>query len=106
MDDQKRKDVTYASCALCNKKVKAQSSTERVLCVNCMAFIVETLDINPDQDYPLFIDFAYEAKRRLRSGDEIKDIFSNKPKGFEKWLIKNHIKKGYGLILEHEDKSS
>jgi hypothetical protein len=99
MKSGKKKD-SYSSCALCNKKTRDKSTTEQVLCVKCMAFIVENLDINPDDDYPLFIDYAYEAKRRLRSGDEIKDIFRNKPQGFEKWLLKNHVKKGYGLILE------
>ena len=92
-------DFNISSCVICSMKLKEKTATERALCFKCMAYIVENLDINPHEDYPLFIEYAYEVKRRLSSGDEIRNIFRNKPKGFEQWLTENHMKKGYGIIL-------
>jgi hypothetical protein len=64
-----------------------------------MALLVESIDINPHEDYPVFIDFAYQTLDKLNSGEDLKTIFESIPDGFEEWLINNAKKAGYGITF-------
>jgi hypothetical protein len=63
-----------------------------------MAKIVKEINIEPDEHYSDFIDFAYNAKNRLLNGEDAADIIANAPEGFDVWLKKNSSLKGYGVI--------
>ena len=86
------------ACFICSKSLATDKEIRQGLCLNCMAYIIQNLDITPDGDYPIFIDFAYEVKNRLELGEAVESALKNIPEGFGKWLINNYTKTGFGLV--------
>jgi hypothetical protein len=68
-----------------------------------MAYLIESIDINPHDDYPEFIDFAYHSLDRLVSGEELQAIFKDIPNGFQEWLVNNAKKAGYAMALDQKE---
>ena len=91
------------SCLFCNKQLTKNVELRQGLCLDCMAFLVENIDIDPDEDYPLFIDFAYKAKERLLTSETAESIFENAPDGFGEWLLHNATKIGFGVTSNEID---
>ena len=90
----------FFNCVFCNKNKNKNNITKNI-CLNCMASIITRIDINPNKDYQKFIDFAYDAKNRLLSGESANTIFKNLPEGFEDWLQENFMKTGFGIISKN-----
>jgi hypothetical protein len=101
----KPNDVLYSTCVLCNKQFPKSNQSEISLCSHCMALLIQSIDIFPEEDYPVFLDYAYQAKDRLVSGEDIKSIAKDAPDGFKKWLVKNAKKTGFAITSDHVDYS-
>ena len=89
-----------SNCILCNKQIVNNEGIRKRLCLNCLAYIIQKIDIEPHEDYQQFIDFANNSKHRLLDGEKPEVIFKNIPNGFEDWLNNNFIKTGYGITLD------
>ena len=103
MDDREFVSTTnkkILKCILCNKKITLDPGIRRTICLNCMAHLIKNLDIEPNNDYSDFLDFAYNAKDRIMKGENVVTIFNNIPDGFEDWVRKNSTKTGFGITLE------
>jgi hypothetical protein len=87
--DMEIRGYHITSCLFCNRQLTKNVELRQGLCLDCMAFLVENIDIDPDDDYPLFIDFAYKAKERLHTSETAESIFENAPEGFGEWLLHN-----------------
>ena len=90
-------NIEIETCIFCSKKITKNEGLRRIMCIHCMAKIVEKLNILPNEHYSEFIDFAYGAKDRLINGEDAGLIFKNVPEGFDEWLKKNSSKTGFGL---------
>lgn len=90
----------FFNCIFCNKNTKKNNITKSI-CLDCMASIVTRIDIYPDETYQEFIDFAYNAKKKLSNGESAELIFKNLPEGFEDWLRENFMKTGFGIISKN-----
>jgi hypothetical protein len=93
-------DLNINSCICCGKKITKNENIRNIMCIDCMAKIIKDINIEPDDDYSDFIDFAYDIKKRLEKGEDARKIMKNTPEGFEVWLKKNSSLSGYGLISE------
>ena len=93
-------DKNINSCICCGKEVTRNKAIRRIMCIDCMANIIENINIEPDEHYTDFIDFAYSAKDRLLNGEDASDIMDNAPVGFDIWLKKNASLSGYGIISD------
>jgi len=91
------------SCLFCNRHLTKNTETRQGLCLDCMAFLIDNIDIDPGEDYPLFIDFAYAAKERLTTNETAESIFENAPEGFGEWLLQNSKKIGFGVSSDTID---
>jgi len=90
----------FFNCIFCNKNIKKNNITKGI-CLDCMASIITRIDIYPDETYQKFIDFAYNAKKKLTNGESAELIFQNLPEGFEDWLKENFMKTGFGIISKN-----
>ena len=99
-DFQKDLNKVISHCLFCNKKIVDNKGIRKSICLNCMAYIIHKIDIQPHRDYQQFIDFAYESRHRLLDGEKPEVIFQNLPNGFEEWLQNNFIKTGYGVTSD------
>jgi len=90
-------DIELNACICCNKKITKNEGIRRIMCIYCMAKIVEKINIIPDEQFSEFTDFAYEVKDRLAKGEDAGLIFKNVPEGFDEWLKKNSLKTGFGV---------
>jgi hypothetical protein len=88
------------SCICCGKKIIENVTIRRSICLDCMANIVKDINIEPNEHYSDFIDFAYSAKNRLEKGEDPVKIMKNAPEGFDDWLKKNSSLRGYGIISD------
>jgi transcription elongation factor Elf1 len=88
---------SFFNCIFCNRSIDKNNVTNSI-CLDCMASIITRIDIYPDEGYQKFIDFAYNAKNRLFSGESANTIFQDMPDGFEDWLKENFMKTGFGII--------
>ena len=93
-------DKIIDSCICCGKEVTKNNIIRRIMCMDCMANIIKNINIEPDEHYIDFIDFAYRIKDRLISGEDASDIMDNAPDGFDLWLKKNASLRGYGIISD------
>jgi len=93
-------DIGLNTCILCGKKITKNQKIRRIMCNECMAYIVKKLSIPSNEDNPDFIDFTVDAKGRLLHGDDIKSIFNNIPEGYEEWLKNNPFTKGFGVTSD------
>ena len=93
-------DKNIDSCICCGKKITENVTIRTIMCIDCMAKIIKEINIEPDEDYSDYIDFAYNVKKRLEKGEEVSNIMKNTPDGFDAWLKKNSSLRGYGLISE------
>ena len=93
-------DIGFNACIFCSKQITKNQKIRRIMCTQCMAYIVTKLSIPSNEDNPDFIDFTVDAKSRLLHGDDIKSIFNNIPEGYEEWLKKNPFSKGFGIISD------
>jgi hypothetical protein len=93
-------NIDIDSCICCGKEVTKNKVIRRIMCLDCMANIIKNINIDPDEHYSDFIDFAYNAKDRLLNGEDAENIMDNAPEGFDVWLKKNSSLSGYGIISD------
>ena len=93
-------DIGVNACVYCSKQITKNQKIRRIMCTQCMAYIVTKLSIPSNEGNPLFIDFTVDAKSRLSRGEDIKSIFNNIPEGYEEWLKKNPFSKSFGIISD------
>ena len=93
-------DIGLNVCILCSKQITKNKKIRRIMCTQCMAYLVKNINIVSNEDNPEFIDFTVDAKSRLSDGEDIKSIFYNIPKGYEEWLKNNPFSKGFGIISD------
>ena len=93
-------DMGLNACIFCSKQTTKNQKIRRIMCTQCMAYIVKKLNIVSNEDNPEFIDFTVDAKSRLSLGEDIKSIFNNIPEGYEEWLKKNPFSKSFGIISD------
>ena len=93
-------DIGLNACIFCSKQISKNQKIRRIMCTQCMAYIVKKLNIVSNEDSPEFIDFTVDAKNRLSRGEDIKSIFNNIPEGYDEWLKKNPFSKSFGIISD------
>ncbi len=93
-------DIGLNACIFCSKQISKNQKIRRIMCTQCMAYIVKKLNIVSNEDSPEFIDFTADAKSRLSRGEDIKSIFNNIPEGYDEWLKKNPYSKSFGIISD------
>ena len=93
-------NIGFNACIFCSKQITKNQKIRRIMCTQCMAYIVKKLNIVSNEDNPEFIDFTVDAKSRLSLGEDIKSIFNNIPEGYEEWLKKNPFSKGFGIFSD------
>jgi hypothetical protein len=93
-------DIGVNACIFCGKQITKNRQINRIMCIECMAYIVKKLSIPSNEDNPDFIDFTADAKNRLLHNDDIKSIFNNIPEGYEEWLKKNPSAKSFGITCD------
>ena len=93
-------DMDINSCICCGKQITKSEIIRKIMCLDCMAKIVKDINIEPNEHYSDFIDFAYNAKNRLENGEDPGKIMKNAPEGFDDWLKKNSSLRGYGIISD------
>jgi hypothetical protein len=93
-------DIGLNACIFCSKQITKNQKIRRIMCTQCMAYIVKKLNIASNEDNPEFIDFTIDAKSRLSRGEDIKSIFNNIPEDYEEWLKKNPFSKGFGITSD------
>ena len=93
-------EINIDSCICCGKQITENASIRRIMCIDCMAKIIKEINIEPDEHYSDFIDFAYSVKNRLEKGEDAGEIMENIPDGFDAWLKKNSSSRGYGIISD------
>ena len=93
-------DIGLNACICCSKQITKNQKIRRIMCTQCMAYIVKKLNIVSNEDSSEFIDFTVDAKSRLSRGEDIKSIFNNIPEGYDEWLKKNPFSKSFGIISD------
>lgn len=93
-------ELNINSCLCCGKAITTNSTIRTIMCIDCMAKIIKDINIEPDDHYSDFIDYAYKIKIRLEKGEDAREIMKNTPDGFDDWLKKNSSLRGYGLISD------
>jgi len=93
-------DIGYNACLFCSKQITKNQKIRRIMCNECMAYIVKKLSIPSNEYNPDFIDFTVDAKNRLLHGDDINSIFNNIPENYEEWLKNNPFSKSCGIISD------
>ena len=93
-------DIGLNACIFCSKQITKNQKIRRIMCNECMAYIVKKLSIPSNENNHDFIDFTADAKNRLLHGDDIKSIFNNIPEGYEEWLKKNPFSKSFGIFSD------
>ncbi len=93
-------DIHINSCIFCGKKITKNRNIRKIICLDCMANIVKNINIEPNEDYSDFIDFAYKVKNSLGKGEDARKILENAPEGFDLWLKNNSMSQGYGIISD------
>jgi hypothetical protein len=93
-------DIGLNACIFCNKQITKNKKIRRIMCTQCMAYIVKKLNIVSNEDNPEFINFTVDAKSRLSHGEDIKSVFNNIPEGYQEWLNKNPFSKSCGVISD------
>ena len=93
-------DIGLNTCICCSKQITKNQKIRRIMCNECMAYIVKKLSIPSSEYNPDFIDFTVDAKNRLLHGDDIISIFNNIPEGYEEWLKNNPFSKSFGITSD------
>jgi len=93
-------EMNIGSCICCGKQITKNITIRKIMCIDCMAKIIKDINIEPDEHYSDFIDFAYNIKNRLENGEDAREIMENTPEGFDAWLKKNSSLRGYGIISD------
>lgn len=93
-------ELNIDSCICCGKEITKDSTIRKIMCIDCMAKIIKEINIEPDENYSDFIDYAYKIKMKLENGEDAREIMKNTPEGFDNWLKKNSSLSGYGLISD------